>query len=119
VIWIKKLLPLALFCLLSAQPLASLSPEESADYWAEQRAYYQQYPAWEIETPAIIAWLNELEKSENELNQAQRELRKAKSELNQLKVESDKLQKSLEVQQSLLVTSGVAVAVLTVIVILK
>ena len=106
------------------QPLVCFSQETSEDYWQEQRDYYQQYPAWELPTEAIVEWLNQLEQSEKDLTLAQNSSLTAQSNLgvalnilNPLKTESETVlvlleeQRSRSVRQSILTTASLIAVV--------
>ena len=91
------------------------------DYWQEQRDYYQQYPAWELPTEAIVEWLNQLEQSEKDLMMAQETSnealtlsKEALSILNPLKEASEKASRLLEQQQSQLALQSTLTVVILV-----
>ena len=91
------------------------------DYWQEQRDYYQQYPAWELPTEAIVEWLNQLEQSEKDLMMAQETSnealtlsKEALSILNPLKEVSEKASRLLEQQQSQLALQSTLTVVILV-----
>jgi len=118
---LRKLLPSALFCALLGLSSVCFSQEASVDYWQEQRDYYQQYPAWELPTEAIVEWLNQLEQSEKDLMMAQETSnealtlsKEALSILNPLKEVSEKASRLLEQQQSQLALQSTLTVVILV-----
>lgn len=119
-IWTRKRLSLLLLLLVFLPLSALFSQEEDQGFWQEQRDYFQQYPVWEVETPTIIEWLNQLEQSEKELEKSNESLNRALSISDELKPELDSLSNDLErAHAQLLVTTGVTtILTVTVLVLL-